>query len=89
MREIIFNSLDGEAPYSLGNANYSLTSLECPKCKHQSDADNLRYANGYYDGYSWTHPMCEKCFEFLSSEKVHYETTETDYRITAQTEVTA
>lgn len=71
VQEILtYTSLDGDAPYALGNKDYQITiPTKCEKCKTQITKDNLKWNSGYYDGYHWTSPMCPECYAFLPHDE--------------------
>jgi len=52
--------LDPEAPYSLGNKNYTY-ARECNSGHTDLQDDEIGYAGGYYDGYNWAVPVCLRC----------------------------
>ena len=57
---IVAVGLDPKAPYSLGNKDYYY-KRECNSGHTNLQDDEIGLANGYYDGYNWTVPVCKKC----------------------------
>jgi len=54
------DGLDTEAPYSLGNKRYYY-HRRCNSGHENLTDDEIGFTGGYYDGYTWTVPVCLRC----------------------------
>lgn len=52
--------LDPDAPYCLGNKQYFYERRCNSGHENLTDAE-VGFTGGYYDGYSWTVPICLRC----------------------------